>query len=515
MKLSCSNSSTASTRASSRAGSDAGSTKGYVIERRDSTRRRVHCVAAQVLKKITPMAASAVPVLKVSVTTAFEAKVTVSLDGAKQDGKGLPAVCRAGTVAEAAFSAPRSQSKSGLKGAVKIGGFDESTELFIGPGGSTDSWVVSKGHWKHTSTQAAAWNWKEAAEKPTEGQAADIELSGGEMKIHLRAQTAVELKRCLALQALRGAMEFEDYDSLRAQVTKARMASCDQEHIALGEARLKVLKEKGLHVNEGCDKASIRQKLNWDLVTSCVGAEEVNDTCKACEDCPCNVSLNPGEVMDIQDEHVQEILKASGPHADKVLFEQLVGAALAAEEGCVWRAGGKLIFSEFNRNQSVAALERRLEKTHPQCCKMLMELHSYTERKYNGFVTAIQVNMHTDGTSHHDQHRDIYSVKQSAGPNCTCQFQDCVGTVCYSIGSSRQVLLETMTDKLSNIQPCGENCQGRRERRWLHSGASMYFNGPWNDNHTHGIPATEGCGPRISLAFLLASKPTTCMFVFK
>merc|ERR1712151_611644 len=140
---------------------------------------------------------------------------------------------------------------------------------------------------------------------------------------------------------------------------------------------------------------------------------------------------------------------------------------------------------------------------------MVQQLLRHTETKYAGFVTAIQINFHPHKGTYHDQHRDIYSVKQSAGPNCTCQFQDCVGTVCYSIGSSRLCRLETMTDNLSSIQPCGEDCKGRLELRWLHSGVAMYFNGDWNNNHTHGIPPSEEeCGPRISLAFLLASKPS-------
>jgi len=230
----------------------------------------------------------------------------------------------------------------------------------------------------------------------------------------------------------------------------------------------------------------------------------------------CNVEQNPGEVLEFVDGAVQDCLKEFGPDgdADKYLFQGLVDAALTVEEGCIWKAGGKFIFSEFSRNQSVTALDRMLSNSgQHRCAKMVQQLLRHTESKYAGFVTAIQINFHPHKGTYHDQHRDIYSVKQAAGPNCTCQFQDCVGTVCYSIGSSRRVLLETMTDTLSSIKSCGENCHGRREWRWLHSGNSMYFNGAWNDNHTHGIPPSEEeCGPRISLAFLLAkAKPFAIM----
>eukprot|EP00747_Dinoflagellata_sp_TGD_P031431 gnl/TRDRNA2_/TRDRNA2_135269_c0_seq1.p1 gnl/TRDRNA2_/TRDRNA2_135269_c0~~gnl/TRDRNA2_/TRDRNA2_135269_c0_seq1.p1 ORF type:complete len:328 (-),score=54.05 gnl/TRDRNA2_/TRDRNA2_135269_c0_seq1:24-1007(-) len=319
----------------------------------------------------------------------------------------------------------------------------------------------------------------------------------------------MELKRSLQLQALREAAEGKDYDTLRAQVTKARMASVEMEHIAMGEARLKELREQGLHVGEGCDHNSVRQYMDWAKVTSKVGEPNVNEPCTVCCDCPCNVELNPGEVLELRDGAVQEVLQEFGADADRQLFCALVEAALAVEEGCIWKAGGKFIFTEFNRNQSVTALTRMLDKNDKHAASaMVQKMVKHTEMRYMGSVTAIQVNFHPHRGTYHDQHRDIYSQKQSAGPNCTCQFQECVGTVCYSLGSSRICLLETMTDNLSSICACGDNCEGRREFRWLHSGNSMYFNGPWNNNHTHGIPPSEEeCGPRISMAFLLAASP--------
>lgn len=485
-------------------------------QRRSNTRKRAHSVAAQVLGKSAPLAAiSSVPVLRIKVTTAFDVHVNVSLEGAKPEGRGLPAVCRPGAGSLATLSAPR--SLSGRHGAIEIDGFDVPVPFHLGVRGHLDSWVSSKGHIKHTALHATAWDWKGNGDKPTEGQAAEIELSGSEIRINLRMQNELELRRCLQLQALHESMKGQDYDTLRAQVTKARMACVDVEQLAQGECRLKELRELGLHVNEGCDKASVREKMDWSMVTKKDGAPNVNEVCTVCDDCPCNVPQNPGEVLEIIPGHVQDILKGFGEDADRMLFESLVDAALAAEEGCIWKAGGKYIFSEFNRNQSALALERMLLKFEKvNCSKMLLELHKYTEKKYAGYITAIQINFHPHQGSFHDQHRDIYSVKQSAGPNCTCQFQDCVGTVCYSVGSSRICLCETMTDDMSSIRPCGENCEGRKEYTWLHSGTSMYFNGDWNNNHTHGIPpCDEACGPRISLAFLLAAKPTSCMFVTK
>ena len=117
------------------------------------------------------------------------------------------------------------------------------------------------------------------------------------------------------------------------------------------------------------------------------------------------------------------------------------------------------------------------------------------------------MNFHTSNATFHAQHRDIYSAKQRGGLNCTCQFRACVGTICYTVGASRQVLCETMTDDLSPVTACGEDCRGTSETRYLRSGESMYFNEDWNNAHTHGIPQTdEKSGPRISIAFLLGAR---------
>eukprot|EP00438_Fugacium_kawagutii_P025080 Skav209529 [mRNA] locus=scaffold2767:435303:435554:- [translate_table: standard] len=81
----------------------------------------------------------------------------------------------------------------------------------------------------------------------------------------------------------------------------------------------------------------------------------------------------------------------------------------------------------------------------------------------------------------------------------------CTGTVCYSLGSSRQVLCETITDSRSKYETCGETCAGMKTYKWLHSGSAMHFNAPWNNNHTHGVPPMDDpCGPRISVALLCA-----------
>lgn len=495
--------------------SDAGCSTPSTPQRRGSAASRAQSVAALVLKGSQVLH---VPALKVVVGGCVDARVQVTLQGAKAEGRGLPDVCPAGKTSTATFVSTAVCRSPSTKGTLVIDGFDPLPFCIV----SSDqggSWVSSKGRWRVTVLSAPQWDWRDKGEKPSEGKAADVEVVGSrysdrapQLKVQLRVATEAELKRCLQLQALKEAKEGEDYDTLHAQVAKAKMAGVEMEHIERAEERLRELRRRGLHVHDGCDKETLKELMVWSKVTRWLDRPSENEPCAASATCPCNEQENCGEVLTIVPAAVQACLREFGPEGDRELFEELAGAALAVEEGSVWRAGGKFIFSAFDRNQSVTALTRMLNNYgRARCAKMILQLVKTCEQLYSGYVTAIQVNFHPHANTFHSQHRDIYSAKQRAGPNCTCSFRKCVGTVCYTVGSSRVCLLETMTDEMSSIRPCSDRCTGRKERRWLHSGDAMYFNEAWNNNHTHGIPPMAGddalaCGPRISVAFLLGAE---------
>jgi len=464
---------------------------------------RAHSVAALVLQTAPTFASNVA--LRVSVSSIFNTSVRIEAKGlAPEGGAGLPEAIAAGTAVSAAYVHSSSPLPLQTKGNIEIENF-EPIPFALAHVRQQQTFVGSPGRRRCTVLKADKWDWRGGGEKPTEGLAADLELVGVQLRVHLREATAAELRRCLQLQALREAEQDQDYDTLHAQVTKAKTAGVELEHIERGEERLKVLRLQGLHVNVGCSKEVLREMMQWSRVTNRNGATTLQEACRVDADCPCNRPGSPCEVLEVVPSAVQEILGSGG---DQLLFEELSGAALDVQEGSVWKSGGKYIFSAFNRNQSLVALTRMLDNHgRRKCAKLLLELADVSEKKYAGYVTAVQVNFHPNGDTYHDQHRDIYSGKQRAGPNCTCSFRECVGTVCYSVGSSRLCLLETMVDDLSSIKPCCESCQGCRERRWLHSGEAMYFNAPWNQNHMHGIPPMpEDSGPRISVAFLLGAK---------
>jgi len=470
------------------------------LSRKQGSATRSHSVAALVLRN----GAGPPPVvarIKFSSTVSIAVRAEIQGAHVAEGESGLPEVCYEGVGASATYVSPHGPLVGDTHGSLIVGDFKLVPFCISRKTGTSFVGVTNRR--RYTVLSAQPWDWRANGEKPEEGLAMDLELYGTALTVQVRSATIMELKRCLQLQALREAEEDGNYDALHAQVTKAKMAGVDLEHIERGEEQLKVLRKQGWHINPGCEKETLRELMQWAKITHRNDAD-VNLECLADPNCPCNERENPGEVLNFVPDAVQSIL---GKNTDKRLFEAMVDAAIGVEEGSVWRAGGKFIFSAFNRNQSVVALTRMLSNYGKKdCAKMLLKLAGDSEKKYGGYVTAVQVNFHPSGETYHDQHRDIYSAKQRAGPNCTCSFRECVGTVCYSLGSSRICHLETAVDDLSAVKACGNDCTGRREKKWLHSGVAMFFNGPWNQNHTHGIPKSEAeVGPRISIAFLLGA----------
>lgn len=344
-----------------------------------------------------------------------------------------------------------------------------------------------------------------------EGIVLDVSVSDGAqavLTVKVRRAKKKELSRMAQEQALVSAMERGRYSSLLAQISRSKMRKVEAALIDQASRMLKSMQPK-----EGTflTHKELNHFMKWKHVTIPSGAEEVVQLCDGSADCPCNVgSAQPGELCEVLSDSVSDALHGVAPgHVapDQWLFQALVKAALAAPEGCVWKSGGKFLLTNEDRNQSPTAIVGVLERDNQESAagKGIRALVAHTEQEYGYRVTAIQLNFHPNHKSSHKQHRDIYGAGQKGGINCTCSFMKCTGTVCYSIGSSRQILCETITDSRSKYETCGEECTGRKTYKWMHSGSAMHFNAPWNNNHTHGVPSVEEpCGPRISIALLCA-----------
>jgi hypothetical protein len=330
-----------------------------------------------------------------------------------------------------------------------------------------------------------------------------------EMVVTLRRAKKKELGRLAQQQALVEAMSKKKYSSLLAQITRSKMRKVET---VLIDQACRLLKSMRPPDGTYLTHKELGNLMRWRRVTCPHDATDSKmEPCKASGSCQCNAGqAEPGEICDVSNGIVQEALEGVAPEgvsADKWLFQALVRAAITASEGCVWKSGGKFILSNEERNQSVKGIVNVLERDNSESDsgRGIRALVAHTEKEYGFRVSAVQLNFHPNNKTFHKQHRDIYGAGQKGGLNCTCKFTRAVGTVCYSLGSSRQVLTETVTDKKSKYKACGEGCTGAKTTRWMHSGSAMYFNAPWNSNHTHGIPPQdEACGPRISIALLCA-----------
>jgi len=399
-----------------------------------------------------------------------------------------------------------------VDGCEDIGfGVDSSTKPFGQESGKVRSLYVSSTHRQRASVIGL-----EGSEQQL---AVDVVIDGepkaAVLKAKLRLATETEVKRCKARAALREAEKSGEYEKLHGQIVRARQEGVDSSDLDRAAAVLKTLKPDTL------EKDEIRTKMSWDNVATHDDPPEV-ERCEKAE-CSMGCGSQAGEHLEfIQDAVAQALETVVVPaNGDKAqwLFQQLVDTALDVPEECVWRAGGKFILSHADRNQSPAALLPLLVKHgRKELANALGKIIEWTEKHVTCQVSAIQLNLHADHESFHAQHRDIFSVKQKekAGRDCTCSFKTCIGTMCFSIGSSRQVLLQRMSDNMSSYEACGEQCAGRKERRFFQSGEAMYFNDVWNNNHTHGVPPATHlpCGPRISIALLCAPVPTECSISF-
>lgn len=368
--------------------------------------------------------------------------------------------------------------------------------------------------YRQRTTVAFGTNLKVGSGKSATGDGFVIEtaITNGyhaEMAVSVRAARKKELTRLAQEQALLNAMENKRYGSLLAQISRSRSRKVETALIQQANRLLKSMRPKeGSYLTH----AELGKMMKWKRVTVPHDATcPTYEHCAASASCPCNQDqAQETELCDIYQDSVGRALEGVVPQnevADKWLFKALVKAALQAPEGCVWKSGGKFLLSNEERNQSPSAIMAVLTRDHPDsdAGRGVRALVEHTEREYGFRVTAVQLNFHVNQTSSHKQHRDIYGAGQKGGINCTCSFMKCTGTVCYSLGSSRQVLCETISDKRSFYEPCCDECTGSKTFKWMHSGSAMYFNAPWNNNHTHGVPQlNEECGPRISVALLCA-----------
>ena len=358
---------------------------------------------------------------------------------------------------------------------------------------------------------------------PSSGISIEAQLVVGRtLKVFVRKATAAETRRAEASEALREAEAGTDYAFLHGRIVAARARGVDQRRLEAAQARLKTLQP------DTASKDELVSTLKWDLVT----ANEANHTGlqtgeKVCSLPGCTVGEPiEGEVLSFVPTAAQQALKGlfadkskgidQSVSPDRWLFERISeAAAAAANEGGVWRSGGKFILSAITRNQSPTALHRYLLSIgQKMCAEGIDALVKWTEATYNHHVSAIQINVHIDSTCFHAQHRDIYGLEQRdmAGRDCTCSFKPNIATACLSLGSTRKCLVEAETDDFSMLSKCCDCCEGYSCHHWLRSGSLMYFNDAWNKSHNHGIPVNGGDadadgrgGPRISVALLCAA----------
>ena len=460
--------------------------------------------------------------LQIHVDGEIMAKCSVKLKKGKKDGR----LGRAGGKKGA-----RTMSCSGEKivGTIAIAGCNQPIAFGIDPASANKNnmYVYEKHRRMATvlsgeSSEQGTNSGKDSSSPETQ-VSVDVALEGhpksAKLMVTIRRSTEVEKRRNDAKIALKEAEGNDSYQKLHGQIVKARQSGVDASDIDRAQEVLKTLQPETL------DKEEIKTLMAWDKVTHYDHPDEI-DRCQASADCKVHEAKADGEEIEFIEDALTSALKGmkgkegqGREESSRMLFEHIVDAALAFPAGSVWKAGGKFILSHPDRNQAPAALLLLLTKHGKgEAAEALSRLIQWTEAEKDCVVTACQLNLHANEESFHAQHRDIFSIaqKEKAGRDCTCSFTTCIGTMCFSIGSSRQMQLSTMVDQMSEFNPCCSECTGHKQRCCFQNGQAMWFNDVWNKSHTHGIPVATHlpCGPRISIAMLCAPKPTTCRVDF-
>lgn len=402
-----------------------------------------------------------------------------------------------------------------IVGALQLGDAEPisfGVQSVIAKSGDASNFINEEGKLRCTVTHCGDLKAQNSLNVSGDGLVVEASMSEGpraDLSVVVRSPKKKEFRRVHQQRALVSAMENQKYSTLLAQITKARMRKVEASIIDQATRLLKSIKPGE---SSFLNHKQLQNKMKWKKVTDNLPGDIV-EPCTADPDCPCNAGqAENGEICVVTDGEVNKALEGVLPtdgRPDKELFQALVRAAICAPEGCVWKSGGKFLLTNEERNQSANAIVNLLERgangEETFAARGIRALVDYTEKLYNFKVTAVQLNFHPNEKTWHKQHRDIYGAGQKAGINCTCTFMKCQGTVCYSLGSSRHVMTETITDSRSKYEGCGDNCTGCKNHKLMSSGSAMFFNHKWNNNHTHGVPQLdETCGPRISVALLCA-----------
>jgi len=354
--------------------------------------------------------------------------------------------------------------------------------------------------------------------------AAEVRIAPGAhatAQVAVRAAKEAELRKAEATEDLLEAETGTKFSWLHACIVKARARGAEAVLLDRASGKLKTLQVSAP------DLGKMTKALRWQLVTTPADAADAAKCVCEREGCAVDAPLD-GEVMELVGDGVgaalgmllpAQMAPSDGTPWDQWLFAKLTAASLRAQaDGGVWRSGKHVIFSAPTRNQSPVAFRNYLARLgEHECAAAFDALVQFTELKYSKQVTACQVNLHLDSSSCHKQHRDIYGLDQRerAGRDCTCSFKENVATACFSLGSSRRIMIQAETDKLSYRKKCCAECGGSCSKPWINSGELMYFNDRWNRSWNHGIPphdegADGKCGPRISIALLCAEGTEAC-----
>ena len=313
---------------------------------------------------------------------------------------------------------------------------------------------------------------KQTVIDPASRVALEAAVAHRSVRVLCRRATVAEVRRAEAAEQLRDAEGGTDYAYLHGRIVNARARGVEARRLDQAQARLKTLQP------DAATKEELVEALTWARVTadpSHATGDECKRVCCARPGCGVGAPLD-GQRLEFETSAAElalEGVKTGDVPKDRWLFERIADAAVAAaNDGGVWRSGGKFILSALSRNQSPVALRRFLASLgQKECAEGIDALIAWTGSAYEHKVSAVQINVHIDATpSAHSATSTAWSSATWRGATArapSAQHRD--GVPLPRIDAPR--LVEAEVDDYSRKAKCCERCEGYSCSHWLRSGS--------------------------------------------
>lgn len=108
----------------------------------------------------------------------FSTRVQVQTLTEVASSSGSEVTCEVGSTEQIVYTLPLGVQGNQTEGKLLIESFS-AIPFSVAHSKAGSTFIGGPGRWRYTALSATRWEWRQGADRPSEGRAADLELSGG------------------------------------------------------------------------------------------------------------------------------------------------------------------------------------------------------------------------------------------------------------------------------------------------------------------------------------------------